>query len=53
MIQDKNGLVRTVIIGYRRRNKNEKAEVYKKKPLVLEQVSVQRLSLLLPKDEKF
>ena len=50
---DKSGLVRTVTIGYRRRNKNEKAEVYKKKPLVLEQVSVQRLSLLLPKDEKF
>ena len=50
---DKSGLVRTVTIGYRRRNKNEKAEVYMKKPLVLEQVSVQRLCLLVPKDEQF
>ena len=50
---DSNGLVRTVTIGYRRRNKKEKAEVYQKKPLVQEEVAVQRLCLLVPKDEEF
>ena len=50
---DSKGLVRTVTIGYRRRNKKEKAEVYQKKPLVQEQVAVQRLCLLVPKDEEF
>ena len=50
---DSRGLVRTVTIGYRRRNKKEKAEVYQKKPLVQEQVALQRLCLLVPKDEEF
>ena len=50
---DTRGLVRTVTIGYRRRNKKEKATVYQKKALTMEQVSVQRLCLLVPIDEKF
>ena len=45
---DKDGLVRTVKIGYRRRDKRESSEVYSKKPLTIESVGVQRLSLLLP-----
>ena len=47
------GIVRTVTIGYRRRNKREKAKKYQCKPLVEEQVAVQRLCLLVPNDEKF
>ena len=50
---DKKGLVRTVTIGYRKRNKTEKATPYKVKPLVMEKVAVQRLHLLVAADEKF
>ena len=50
---DDRGLVRTVTIGYRKRNKKEKAAVYQKKPLTMEKVAVQRLCLLVPVDEKF
>ena len=45
---DHNGLVRTVKIGYRQRSKTERADSYKKKPLVKEDVAVQRLCLLVP-----
>ena len=51
--EDSRGIVRTVTIGYRRRNKREKAKRYQCKPLVEEQVAVQRLCLLVPNDEKF
>ena len=43
---DKKGLVRTVEITYRKRNKKESAATFKIKPLVTEQVHVQKLSLL-------
>ena len=43
---DSKGLVRTVEISYRRRNKREPASIYKVKPLVTEEVHVQKLSLL-------
>ena len=43
---DKKGLVRTVEITYRRRNKKEPAAILKVKPLVTEEVHVQKLSLL-------
>ena len=43
---DKKGLVRTVKVGFRRRDKREKPEVYWKKPLVEEVVAIQRLALL-------
>ena len=43
---DKKGLVRTVEITYRKRNKKEQATSYKIKPLVTEKVHVQKLSLL-------
>ena len=50
---DKLGLVRTVTVGYRRRNKREVNTIdnYRSKPLVEEQVAVQRLSLLVPANE--
>ena len=48
---DERGLVRTVKIGYRKRNKKEKVDVYKPKPLVEEKIAVQRLSLLVPVNE--
>ena len=38
-------------IGYRKRNKKEKVDVYKPKPLVEEKIAVQRLSLLVPVNE--
>ena len=44
---DKKGLVRTVVVGYRRRDSRERSDTYKSKPLVQEEVSVQRLSLLV------
>ena len=44
---DKRGLVRTVTVGFRRKDAREKGNVYKSKPLVEEQVAVQRLSLLV------
>ena len=50
---DSNGVVRTVTIGYRPRNKKEKSEVYQIKPLTMEQVAVQRLCLLVPANESF
>ena len=39
--------MRTVTVGFRRKNSREEPEVYKSKPLVEEQVSVQRLILLV------
>ena len=49
---DEKGLVRTVRIAYRKRDKREKALSYKSKPLENEIVSVQRLSVLLPVSEQ-
>ena len=49
---DKKGLVRSVRVCYRKRNKREKVTVYKAKPLTEEIVAVQRLSLLLPASEQ-
>lgn len=49
---DEKGLVRTVLVSYRRRDKRETAAQYKAKPLVKEKVSVQRLSVLLPISEQ-
>ena len=49
---DAKGLVRTVKVAYRRRDKREPKEVYWKKPLVNEVVAVQRLSLLQAAGEK-
>ena len=43
---DVKGLVRTVQVGYRRKDRREKLEIYKSKPLSLEKVGVQRLALL-------
>ena len=43
---DEKNLVRTVRVGYRRRDKREHADTYWKKPLVEEVVAVQRLSIL-------
>ena len=43
---DEKDLVRTVRVGYRRRNKREQADTYWKKPLVEEVVAIQRLSIL-------
>ena len=44
---DRNGLVRTVTVGYRKRDSREPRDVYRSKPLTEEEVSVQRLSLLV------
>ena len=49
---DKRGLVRTVTVAYRKRDKRDTGVVYKSKPLVEEQVAVQRLSLLVPSSEQ-
>ena len=43
---DNKGLIRTVKVGFRRRDKREKPEDYWKKPLQEEQVAIQRLSIL-------
>ena len=51
LFPDQKGLVRTVEISYRRRNKKESAAIYKVKPLVTEKVHVQKLSLLQPASE--
>ena len=48
---DDNGIVRTVRVVYRKRNKREKPEDYWKKPLSSEKFAVQRLVLLQPQDE--
>ena len=49
---DSKGLVRTVKVGFRRRDRREPADKYWKKPLVEEKVSVQRLSILLSAKEQ-
>ena len=50
---DSKGLVRTVKVGYRRRDKREGSDVYWKKPLVEEKVAVQRLAMLQAVNEPF
>ena len=50
---DDDGIVRTVTVGYRRKNKKEKGEHFQSRPLTMELVAVQRLSLLVPADEIF
>ena len=49
---DQKGLVRTVVVCYRKRDKRESVAEYKSKPMVEEQVSVQRLYVLLPVSEQ-
>ena len=43
---DERGIVRSVEVAYRKRNKREKVEDYRSKPLVTEKIGVQRLALL-------
>ena len=43
---DEQGLVRSVQVSFRKRDKREPVEVYRSKALVSEKVGVQRLSLL-------
>ena len=47
-----SNLIRTVTVAYRRRNTKEDPVHYKSKPLVEEEMAVQRLSLLVPKSEQ-
>ena len=49
---DKKGLVRTVEVSFRKRDKREKPDSYWKKPLTKELVAVQRLSLLVPAEDR-
>ena len=49
---DQKGLVRSVRVSYRRRDKREGSLPYKSKPPIEEIVAVQRLSVLLPKSEQ-
>ena len=49
---DKKGLVRSVRVGYRKRDKRDTDLEYKAKPLTREIVAVQRLSVLLPCSEQ-
>ena len=49
---DAKGLVRTVKVAYRRRDRQEPIEAYWKRPLVNEVVAVQRLALLQAFGEK-
>ena len=49
---DQKGLVRSVRVSYRRRDKRESSLSYKSKPPIEEIVAVQRLSVLLPKSEQ-
>ena len=48
---DYKNLVRTAKVGFRKRDKREKAEEYWKKPLVEQIVPVQRLVILQSKGE--
>ena len=48
---DSKGLVRTVDVVYRKKDVREKKDEYRSKPLTREQVSVQRLSLLVREKE--
>ena len=43
---DDRGIVRTVEVSFRKRDRREKPEVYRSKPLVTEKIGVQRLALL-------
>ena len=49
---DKKGLVRTVRVAYRKCDVREAKEEFKVKPLVEEDVAVQRLSVLLPVEKQ-
>ena len=49
---DENGLVRSVRIGYRKKDRRDKVTKYKAKPLTEEIVAVQRLSLFFPVSEQ-
>ena len=51
-LPDEKGLVRTVRVCYKKRNKRESRTEYRAKPLSEELVSVQRLSVLLPASEQ-
>ena len=43
---DERGIVRSVEVSYRKRNKREMVEEYRSKTLVTEKIGVQRLALL-------
>ena len=46
MFPDERGIVRSVEVSYGKRNKRDKVEEYRSKPLVTEKIGVQRLALL-------
>ena len=50
VFKDSKGLVRTVVVCYRKKDSREKPDTYKPKQLVEEEVSVQRLSLLVARE---
>ena len=50
---DQKGLIRTVRVTYRKRDKREPTEVYWKKRLMEEDVAIQRLSILQAAGEGF
>ena len=50
---DQKGLIRTVRVAYRKRDKREPTEVYWKKRLTEEDVAIQRLSILQAAGEGF
>ena len=52
VLPDDQGLVRTVRVCYRKKDKRDKTLPYKPKQLTEELVSVQRLSVLLPVSEQ-
>ena len=49
---DEKGLVRSVKVCYRKKNKREGLKEYRAKPLTQEWVAVQRLSVLIPASEQ-
>ena len=49
---DERKIVRTVEIQYRRKNRLEDINTYKSRPLITEEVGVQRLCLLQAVDEE-
>ena len=51
VFKDKRGLVRTVRVNFRKKDKREPVETYWKKPLSEEIVAIQRLSLLQASEE--
>ena len=50
--QDEDGLVRTVVVSFRRRDKRDQGKLYVAKELMSQELAVQRIIVIMPAEDR-